>query len=132
MLQDIYILIKRDHSGKFCLDTFRKTYELPICFSREQADYLLNFAESRLPCQEGDEFVLVKGQIDINAVSNSMELVKVVSEQYDVSSWEVIASKKAEDRSSSSYRARLVADLNSTRQRLMESRLARGLDQPFA
>lgn len=122
MLQDIYVLTRWNSQGELNIASNPKRMELPIYFSRSQAEYFFNFAETRIACNPGEEVVLLKGQVELDSLSDGYDLMKLIAQGVDFKDWEVISSKKAADPRSTNYRNKVVEDLQDTRDsiRLMQ------------
>ncbi|MGH1432690.1 MAG: hypothetical protein ACRBB4_16420 [Neptuniibacter sp.] len=94
MLQDIYVLTKWNSQGELNLASNPKRMELPIYFSRSQAEYFFNFAETRIACNPGEEVVLLKGGVKLDALTDGYDLMKLIAQGEDFNEWEVISRKK--------------------------------------
>jgi len=128
MLQDIYVLTKWNSQGELNLASNPKRMELPIYFSRSQAEYFFNFAETRIACNPGEEVVLLKGQVKLDALNDGYDLMKLIAQGEDFNEWEVISRKKAADPRSSSYRSKVVEDLHDTRRTIRSNQRQAALE----
>lgn len=95
MLKEVYILTKRNSRGAPVLNCPVSQVQLPYYFSRSQAEYFFDFAETRIPCKPGEEVVLLKGLVNAHALEEVGCLFKLINKADEIADWEVISHKKA-------------------------------------
>lgn len=114
-----YVLIIRDESGSLHLGEGRQgVCDLPVGFEPRYADFLFEFAESRIHCALSDEVLLVKGCVNTDDIEKSDNFIEDFKNRLkydcDFSHWEVVRAKQAMSLNDHRYQQRL---LNHLKQR---------------
>lgn len=97
----------------------------PICFNSSYAESLFEFAESNIDCMEGDEILLLEGDIDVDSIQDNENFAKafkqLVGKQSDKRTWSIIKSKIAQSPNSDEFRAKVHQELRATQSRIRSS-----------
>lgn len=113
-----YVLITRDSSNNLKLASCRKSIEdIPVGFEPRYAEYMFEFAESRIHCQQSDEIMLAKGIVDTNDIEKHPDFIGAFKNRLrhhcDFENWEIIQSKQAMCVNGSVYRDKLLNHLRA-------------------
>ncbi len=113
-----YVLVVRNADGDFELAReSHNTNDLPAGFEARYADFLFEFAESRIQCHRGQDIFLLKGSIDISSIAQQPDFTSafkaLLRAPRDYSSWELINSKRALSVTDEHYRERLMKHLRN-------------------
>lgn len=122
-----YVLITRGEDGKLLLGDGRQGIcDLPVGFEPKYAEFLFEFAESRIRCHQSDEILLARGSIntdDIEQRDNFIDAFKHrLKNECDFSNWEIVRSKKAMNINDSEYQQRLLKHLRERHRSFPEGR----------
>ncbi len=117
-----YVLVVRNADGDFELAREpRNSNDLPVGFEARYADFLFEFAESRIQCRRGQEIFLLKGSVDISGISQQPDFTSafkaLLRAPRDYSSWELVSSKRALSVTDEHYRERLMKHLRTRHDR---------------
>lgn len=113
-----YVLAVKNDEGVMQLAEERKnSSDLPVGFEPKYADFLFEFAESRIKCKKGQDIFLLKGTLDTATINQQEDFVSafksLIRGHNDFSGWEVIDSKPAMSVTDDSYRDRLMHHLRA-------------------
>ncbi|OMH25849.1 hypothetical protein [Motiliproteus sp. MSK22-1] len=122
-----YVLAVKKPLGELKLAKGRRSpFDLPVCFDEKYANFLFEFCESRVCCDENDEIQLLKGNFDISDIDQDHLFVdsfkNKLKEVQDFSRWQLVKCKKATSEYSDDYRKRLSLHLKE-RQSLFQRRV---------
>ena len=122
-----YVLAVKKPLGKLSLAKGKRTpFDLPVCFDEKYANFLFEFCESRVCCEENDEIQLLKGDFDISDINQDHLFVDSfknrLKEIDDFSQWQLLKCKKAASENSDDYRRRLSLHLQE-RHTLFQNRI---------
>lgn len=113
-----YVLITRDSSNKLKLANCRKSiYDIPVGFESRYAEFMFEFAESRIHCQQSDEIILAKGTVNTDDIEKQPNFIDAFQDRLrhhcSFDNWEIIQSKKAMCLNGSVYRDKLLNHLRA-------------------
>lgn len=113
-----YVLITRDPSKQLKLASCRKSiHDIPVGFEPRYAEYMFEFAESRIHCQESDEIILAKGKINTDDIEKQPNFIDAfqnrLRHECNFEDWEVIRSKTAMCVNGSIYKDKLLNHLRA-------------------
>lgn len=115
-----YVLLVRDSSQQLFLADCRNGHsDIPVGFEPRYADFLFEFAESRIKCNPSDEVYLASGVVNTDDIENAANFISAfktkLRSQYDFSEWEIIRTKKALSLCDSGYKQKLIQHLRARR-----------------
>ena len=115
-----------DKTGSQSLAKERHQSGMPVSFQLGYAEYMFQFSETHIICNEGDLIVLLQGSIDISDIAKGNDYVATfkhrLQTKQNLTDWQEIDRKRVANVNSHDYRERLLQDLNNTQQRLLQQR----------
>lgn len=122
-----FVLIIRLPDGSLKLGEGRQGIcDLPVGFEPNYADFLFEFAESRIRCHPDDEILLAKGSINTDDIEQSDRFIEAfkrrLQSECDFSNWQIMRSKKALGINDNMYQQKLLHHLRERHARKTERR----------